>query len=75
MAGRKNWIKKATSNSHGQFRKKAEDAGESTKQFAREHKDSGGTLGKQANLALNLMGAGKKRKHRLYDNPKSHPSD
>ncbi len=57
----KKWIKKATENSHGQFRKKAEAAGESTREFAEEKKDAGGTTGKQANLALNLMGASKKK--------------
>jgi hypothetical protein len=69
---KKKWIQSATKNSHGQFRRKAEAAGESTKEFAIEHKSSGGTLGKQANLALNLMGASgaiKKPKHKskLYD--------
>jgi hypothetical protein len=70
---KKKWIQKAVSGAHGQFRKKAEAAGETTKEFAREHKDSGGTLGKQANLALNLMGASgaikkpKKHKSKLYD--------
>lgn len=56
----KKWIKKATANAHGQFRKKAEAAGKSTKAFAEEEKGAGGKTGKQANLALNLMGAGKK---------------
>lgn len=56
MASKK-WIQSATSGAHGQFRKKAEAAGESTKEFAEEKKDAGGTLGKQATLALNLMGA------------------
>ena len=76
---KKNWIKKATEHSHGQFRAKAEHAGESTHQYAEEHKHDSGKTGKQARLALALMGAsghtGKKKKHRLYDNPKSHPSD
>jgi len=80
MAGKKkNWIKKATKNSHGQFRAKAEHAGESTHQFAEEHKGDSGKTGKQARLALALMGASghtrKKRKHKMYDNPRSHPSD
>ena len=79
MAGKKKWIQKATAHSHGQFRAKAERAGESTHQFAEEHKGGSGKTGKQARLALALMGAsghtGKKRKHRLYDHPKSHPSD
>ena len=51
-----NWIKKATSNAHGQFRKKAESAGESTRQFAEQHKGDSGKTGKEARLALTLMG-------------------
>lgn len=78
MATKKKWIKSAVAGAHGQFRRKAEAAGETTKEFAREKKDAGGTLGKQANLALNLMGASgaiKKPKHKskLYD--KHHDED
>lgn len=50
------WIAGATANSHGQLRRKAEAAGESTAQFAREHADSPGLLGKQSRLAETLMG-------------------
>lgn len=50
------WIKKATANAHGQFRAKAERAGESTHAFAEEHKGDKGVTGKQARLALTLMG-------------------
>jgi hypothetical protein len=79
MAGKKKWIQKATKHAHGQFRAKAEHAGESTHAFAEEHKGDSGKTGKQARLALALMGAsghsGKKRKHRLYDNPRSEPKD
>ncbi len=57
----KRWIAKATENAHGQFRKKAESAGETTREFADEHKGDSGRTGKQARLALNLMGAAKKR--------------
>lgn len=67
---KKKWIKKATEGAHGQFRAKAERAGESTKAFAEEHKGGGGKTGKQARLALSLMGASHKRK-KLYDNPRS----
>ena len=42
---------------HGQFRKKAEGAGKSTKEFAEEEKCASGKTGKQARLALALMGA------------------
>lgn len=53
----KHWIKKATANSHGQFRAKAEKAGESTAEFASEHAGDSDKLGKQARLAKALMGA------------------
>jgi len=53
----KHWIKTATANSHGQFRRKAEAAGESTKEFAEWHKGDSDRTGKQARLALALMGA------------------
>ena len=53
----KHWMKKAFANSHGQFKKKAEEAGESTRQYAEEHKSSKGRLGKQARLALSGMRA------------------
>jgi len=67
---KKNWIKSATKNAHGQFRRKAEAAGQSTKAFAQEHKGDSGKTGKQARLALALMSAGEKRK-KLYDHPRS----
>ena len=75
MAGKKNWIKKGASKHPGLFAKKAAAAGETTREYAQEKKHAGGTLGKEANFAINAMGAGKKRRHKLYDNPKSHPSD
>jgi len=62
MAKSKKWIAGATSNAHGQFRKKAEAAGESTRQFAAEHAGDSGKTGKQARLAETLMGMHKKRK-------------
>ena len=52
----KGWIKKATSGAHGQFRKKAEAAGESTRAYAEEKKDAPGKTGRQARLAMTLMG-------------------
>ena len=69
------WIKKATANAHGQFRRKAEAAGESTRQYAEEHKGDSGRTGKQARLALTLMGmhGGGKKKARhggFYDHGK-----
>jgi hypothetical protein len=66
MAGKK-WIKKATAGSHGQFRAKAEAAGESTREFAAEKSSAPGLLGKQARLAKTLMGmGGGKSSHELY---------
>lgn len=70
---RKGWVKSATANSHGQFRSKAERAGETTREFADAHKGDGDKTGKQARLALSLMGmhhTGERRK-KLYDNPRS----
>ncbi len=51
----KNWIKGATSNSHGQFRAKAEAAGMSTKAYAGKMADAPGKTGSQARLAKALM--------------------
>jgi hypothetical protein len=52
----KKWVQGATENAHGQFRRKAEAAGETTREFAREKADAPGLLGKQARLAETLMG-------------------
>lgn len=54
-AKKKKWIKGATENAHGQFRGKAEAAGESTSAYAHEHASDSGKLGKQARLAETLM--------------------
>lgn len=62
MEKKKKWIGKATENAHGQFKKKAESAGMSTRAYAEKEKGAGGLVGKQANLALNLMHAGGKKK-------------
>ena len=68
----KNWIKGATKNAHGQFAAKAKAAGESTREYAQAHKGDGGKTGKQARLALTLMGMSKgKKKSPLHDNPRS----
>ena len=73
---KKNWIKKGASKHPGLFGKKAAAAGESTREYAEEKKHAGGTLGKEANFALNAMAAGKKKhKSKLYDNPRSHHDD
>lgn len=72
MAGKSKWIKGATANAHGQFRAKAERAGESTREYAEEHKGDSDTTGKQARLALTLMGMhGKDRRSRTYKHPRS----
>lgn len=63
----KRWIAKAVNPKHrGDFKKKAEAAGEPTKEFAAEHKGDSGKTGKQARLALALMGASHKGRHNLY---------
>jgi hypothetical protein len=55
-----NWIKKGDKHP-GKFSAKAERAGKTTRGYAKEEKHAGGTLGKEANFALNAMAAGKKR--------------
>ena len=71
---KKNWIKKAVPASRkGVFRKKAEAAGKTTRQFAAEHAGDSGTLGAEARLAKTLMGMGGK-KSRLRDSYRSHRS-
>jgi hypothetical protein len=63
----KKWISKATANSHGQFRHKAEAAGETTREFAKEHEHDSGKTGQQARLAETLMGMPHSKKR---DRPK-----
>jgi len=53
------WISKAIKHP-GSFSKAAKEHGESTRQYAEEHKHSKGTVGKRARLALTLMGMHKK---------------
>ena len=57
---KKHWMKAAFADSHGQFKAKAEKAGKSTAEFAKEHEHSKGLLGKQARLAEVGMAAHKK---------------
>lgn len=57
----KKWIQDATANAHGQFRRKAEAAGKTTSEFAKEHEHDAGKTGKQARLAETLMGMHRKR--------------
>ena len=60
MAKSKKWIAGAIKHP-GALKKKAEAAGESTRQFAAEHAGDSGKTGKQARLAQVLMGMHKKR--------------
>lgn len=62
MAEKKKWIAGATKNARGQFAAKAKRAGMSTRQYAQKHKGDPGVTGKQARLALTLMGMQKKRR-------------
>lgn len=64
---KKRWIKSAVANAHGQFKAKAEAAGETTREFASEHAGDSGKTGKQARLARTLMGMHhKKRMTKMY---------
>lgn len=50
---KKKWMKSAVPASHkGKFSAKAAAAGMSTHAYAEKEKNAGGTLGKEANLAL-----------------------
>jgi len=60
MAKSKKWIAGAIKHP-GALKKKAEAAGESTRQFAAEHAGDSGKTGKQARLAETLIGMHKKR--------------
>lgn len=63
----KKWMAKAFENSHGQFKAKAEKAGESTHEFAEEKAHAPGKLGKQARLAEAGMNADHKKKSGLRE--------
>jgi hypothetical protein len=65
-----NWIKKGASAHPGKFSAKAKAAGETTREYAQQEKHAGGTLGKEANFALNAMAAGKKRRGLPYKSRK-----
>jgi hypothetical protein len=70
---KKKWIQKGASKHPGLFAEKARKAGMTTREFAAKEKDAGGKLGKEANFAINAMGAAKKKhKSKLYDHPRSH---
>lgn len=57
----KDWIKGAIKHP-GAFKAKAKAAGMSTKDYANKEKGASGTTGKQARLALTLMGMKKGKK-------------
>lgn len=72
MAAKKKWIQKAVPKARrGLFKAKAEAAGKTTREFAAEHADDKGTLGKEARLAQTLMGMHKSRRNTMYDHPRS----
>lgn len=52
---KKNWVKGAIKHP-GAFKAQAERAGESTREFAQEHKHDSGKTGQRARLAITLMG-------------------
>lgn len=55
----KNFIRSAIKHP-GALKKAAKRAGESTRQYAEEHKHDSGTTGRRARLAITLMGMKKK---------------
>ena len=60
---KKNWIKGAVKPANkGKFKAKAEAAGETTREYAADHKHDSGTLGAEARFASNVMGLHKKKK-------------
>jgi hypothetical protein len=66
---KKSWIRKAIPKTRkGIFKAKAERAGKTTAEFAREKESAPGSLGKEARLAENLMGMSHKKKNseKLY---------
>lgn len=65
---KRNWIKKAVGNNRGVFKKKAQAAGETTREFASQHSGDKGKLGAEARLATNLMSMS--RRSKLYDHKK-----
>lgn len=50
---KKHWMADAFKNSHGQFKAKAQKAGKSTEEYAREKAHAPGKLGRQARLVVN----------------------
>lgn len=69
MVKSKKWIAGAIKHP-GSFKKKAEAAGKTTREFAAEKAGSSGKVGKQARLAETLMGMNKSRGERWYGKEK-----
>lgn len=62
---KKKWMKAAVPEDRkGVFTKKAEAAGKSVHEYAEEEKHAGGTIGKEANLALTFEKQAHKKKHK-----------
>lgn len=62
---KKSWIKKAVPKANkGVFKAKAEAAGKTTAEYAKEKESASGALGKEARLAENLMGMSHKKSKR-----------
>ena len=77
---KKHWMKKAFAGSHGQFKAKAERAGESTKEFAKgalaEGSHASTKTKRQAALAERGMEANHpKKKSRLYEKSRHRMED
>lgn len=56
MAMKKHWIQKSVSKNKGKFSGKADKAGKTTMEFAKEKAGAPGALGKEAREAKTLMG-------------------
>lgn len=69
MAGKK-FIKSAIKHP-GAFKKQAEAAGESTKEFAAQHKHDSGKTGQRARLAETLMSMNHGKRKSIYTHPRS----
>ena len=67
MAKSKHWISGAIKHP-GSFKKAAERAGKTTREFAAEHAGDSGKMGQKARLAETLMGMnkGKSRSEKWY---------
>lgn len=64
MPAKRHWMASAVKPSHkGKFTAKAEAAGKSVHEYAEEKKHAGGTLGKEASLALTFEKEKKRKSH------------